>query len=121
MLMPSKLVVVFTPNSQSLEGIKDLTYRATWARSQSKEDYRPLAIFPLPSRVEAAEETRRRLWRFGSSGDGIEGFQPQFEKFFRDIYELEEPDVNLDSYFNEVQIQQTPRYAYGEEIAALVE
>ncbi len=120
MLMPSKLIVVFTPNSQSLEGIKELTSRAAWARKNS-DDYRPLVVFPLPSRVEAAEETRRQLWRFGSVEANIEGFQPQFEQFLGNMYELDELDCNLDSYFNEVQIQHTSRYAYGEEIAALVE
>lgn len=121
MLMPSRLVVAFTPNNQSLEGIKDLTYRAAWARSQNREDFRPLEIFPLPSRVEASEETLRRIWRFGSPTGDIEGFQPQFEKFFQDIYELNESECSLDAYFNEVQVQHTPRYAYGEEISALVE
>lgn len=120
MLMPSRLVMVFTPNKQSLEGIKDLTHRAAWARRQNV-DLRPFEIFPLPSRVEVTEETRRRLWRYGSQESNIEGFQPQFKQLFQDIYDLEDSDLDLDSYFDEVQIQQTSRYAYGEEIAALVE
>jgi len=117
-LMPDKLVVVFTPNRQSLTGLIDLIRKATKYRTQS-DDLRPLSVFPLPSRIETAEPTLREDWRHGNPDKKIVGYQSLFEKLFKDIYSL--PECNLESYFDEVQIQHVPRYAYGEEIAVLVE
>jgi len=117
-LMPDKLVVVFTPNRQSLTGLMDLIRQATKYRTQS-DDLRPLAVFPLPSRIETAEPTLREYWRHGNQEKNLDGYQMLFENLFKDIYSI--PECDLESYFNEVQIQHVPRYAYGEEIAVLVE
>ncbi len=116
MLMPEKLVVVFTPSSQSLIGIESLVRRAALYRRQSN-DTRPLVVFPLPSRVEAAREDLRSYWRFGNKEKGITGYQALFQDALKDVYGLEE--CKLDAYFDEVQIQQSADYAYGEEIAVL--
>ena len=59
----------------------------------------------------------RLLWRHGDSTLNIEGFQPQLERTFRDAYGLQTCDLSM--YCNEVQVQHSPEYAYGEEIAAL--
>jgi MinD-like ATPase involved in chromosome partitioning or flagellar assembly len=118
MLLPEILVAVFTPNLQSLAGVVDLIQEAARYRSQS-DDLRPLVIYPLPSRVEASEPALRQQWRFGDAKAGIGGFQPAFEQAFKDIYGLAE--CKLDAYFDDVQIQQITKYAYGEEIAVLVE
>jgi cellulose biosynthesis protein BcsQ len=117
-LMPEKLVTVFTPNRQSLEGVLELAGNAAAYRKQSN-DLRPLAIFPLPSRVEASETTLRQHWRFGTRQDSLLGYQPGFEQLFQRIYNL--PQCDLSNYFDEVQIQHFPRYSYGEEIAVLEE
>jgi MinD-like ATPase involved in chromosome partitioning or flagellar assembly len=117
-LMPEKLVTVFTPNRQSLDGVLDLASNAAAYRKQS-DDLRPLTIFPLPSRVEASETTLRQHWRFGTRQDSFLGYQTAFEQLFQRIYNL--PQCNLGNYFDEVQIQHFPRYSYGEEIAVLEE
>jgi cellulose biosynthesis protein BcsQ len=116
MLLPEKLVVVFTPNLQSLKGGLDLIRRATDYRKESA-DLRPLLVFPLVSRVEANEPDLRHNWRFGNSD--IAGYQPEFEKLLAEVYEKHE--IKFDKYFDELQIQHIPRYAYGEEIAVLIE
>jgi Mrp family chromosome partitioning ATPase len=113
-LLPEKLVVVFTPNRQSLTGVRELVERATSYRRES-DDLRPLLVFPLPSRIEASLQDLRARWRFGDRDHGIVGYQPMFEELFRRVYAV--PDCDLSRYFDEVQIQQTPDYAYGEEIA----
>jgi hypothetical protein len=118
MLMPQKLVVVFTPNNQSLTGLLELIRRATKYRRES-DDLRPLLVFPLPSRIEASREDLRTYWRLGNTEQNIIGYQPLFEEIFEQVYELKECDLN--NYLDEVQIQQSPDYAYGEEIAVLVE
>jgi len=118
MLMPEKLVVVFTPNNQSIKGALESIKRATDYRKAS-HDLRPLTVFPLVSRVETNEPALRERWRFGDPQKKIPGFQPEFQKLFSEIYNRS--DVQLDDYFDEMQIQHIPYYAYGEEIAILVE
>lgn len=117
-LIPEKLVLVFTPNHQSLTGIIELVRKATEYRKQS-DDLRKLVVFPLPSRIEPAEPNLRKDWRFGNHNKDIAGYQPEFESVFKDVYRLK--DCDLTRYFDDVQIQQVPRYAYGEEIAVLSE
>jgi len=110
MLLPEKLVTVFTPNRQSLDGIVDLVRQAIEYR-RSSDDLRPLAVFPLPSRIELAEKDLRDKW--------LNDYQGTFEALFREVYEVAECD--LTAYFNEVQLPHESFYAYGENIAVLHE
>jgi MinD-like ATPase involved in chromosome partitioning or flagellar assembly len=106
MIMPEKLVTVFTLNNQSLEGVLDIIGRAVEYRRKS-DDPRPLTVFPLPSRIiaeeqlllEAAQKRYRRL----------------FEECLKDAYQLEECD--LDSYFKEVAIPHKGFYGFQERVA----
>jgi len=116
MLLPEKLVVVFTPNLQSLKGGLELIRKATDYRKQSA-DLRSLQVFPLVSRVETTESELRHEWRFGNLD--TDGYQPEFEKVLADVYGGER--IKLNKYFNQLQIPHIPRYAYGEEIAVLIE
>lgn len=111
-LMPDQLVTVFTPNRQSLDGVIELSERATAYRGNS-EDVRPLLVFPLASRVEMSEEELRQEWRYG--GDSLVGYQPRFESLFKGAYDL--PRCDLESYFDEIQVQHATSYAYGERVA----
>jgi cellulose biosynthesis protein BcsQ len=113
-LIPDTLVVAFTPNRQSLTGIIELIQEAARFRKRS-DDLRPLAIFPLPSRIEVSEPARGRLWRH----DTAIGYQPRFEEVFRDTYGLSE--CRLEEYFSDVAVPHLAPYAYGEEVAALIE
>jgi cellulose biosynthesis protein BcsQ len=119
-LLPSKLVIVFTPNFQSLTGVFDLIKQAAHYRRHSN-DLRTLNIFPLPSRIDISEETLRHIWRYGGDieGERIMGYQRQFENLFEDVYDLEKCD--LENYFNEVQIQHVSFYSYGEKICSFAE
>lgn len=118
MLLPEKLVVVFTPNMQSLMGAVEVVSRATDYRKES-DDLRSLVVFPLVSRVESNEPDLRHDWRFGNPDKNIIGYQAEFEKVLAEAYRKD--DVKLDDYFDEMQIQHIPRYAYGEDIAVLEE
>jgi cellulose biosynthesis protein BcsQ len=109
-LMPEKLVLVFTPNQQSLYGGMDIVRRATQFRISS-DDVRPYLVYPLPSRVEGAEAQLRQAWR--------DVYQREFESLFRATYALD--SCELGSYFDEVQIPHVSHYAYGEDIAVLRE
>ena len=113
-LLPEKLVVVFTPNRQSLTGVRELVQTAT-AYRRGHDDLRPLLVLPLPSRIEASMEKLRIHWRHGRPEDGITGYQPMFQSLLAECYDLAECD--LGPYFDAVQIQQTPDCAYGEVIS----
>jgi tetratricopeptide (TPR) repeat protein len=114
-LLPRKLVVVFTPNRQSLEGVQALVARATAYRRSHEEEQRPLLVYPLPSRIEMGDSTQRAQWRRGDPQQRILGYQPIFERMLRDCYGVQQ--ISLDSYFDEVQLQQTRTFAYGEQLA----
>src|SRR6185369_2917349 len=77
-------------------------------------DLRSLMFYPLPSRIENAEKELKEKWRTGANG-----YQPIFEEAFNQVYGLGKIDLN--DYFNEVQIQHEPKFAYGEKIAVLNE
>lgn len=126
MLLPDKLVVVFTPNQQSFTGIDELVRKAV-AYRKNFPDGRPLTVFPLPSRIEMARPQLFEAWRLGPRSEtanpapppDLVGYQPLFEQLFRSIYSR--PDISLAEYFNEVMLQQIPDYAYGEPIAVELE
>src|SRR5258707_796975 len=63
MMIPDRLVTVFTPSRQSLLGALDVARCAADYRKNSHES-RPLAIFPLPSKIETSEPELRNDWRF---------------------------------------------------------
>ncbi|WP_338765105.1 tetratricopeptide repeat protein [Massilia sp. METH4] len=111
-LLPTKLVLVFAPNRQSLEGVEDLIQRATTWRRSHEEEQRQMLIYPLPSRIEMDDSARRALWRRGDPERGIAGYQPLFERAFTEAYGLSR--ISLESYFDEVQLQQARSLAFGE-------
>ncbi len=117
-LMPDKLVVVFTPNKQSIAGVLSIAKMSVEYRKAS-HDLRPLITYPLVSRIEPTEPQLRETWRFGDEYNNIIGYQIQFESLFENIYGL--PGCSLTEYFDDIQIQHMPRYSYGEEIAVLAE
>jgi Mrp family chromosome partitioning ATPase len=88
-LLPDKLVVVFTPNEQSLEGVRELVDRTITHRHES-DDLRPLIVYPLPSRIEESEPTERDAWRLGSESRGLVGWQRLFERTLSSAYEISE-------------------------------
>ena len=108
--MPERLVTVFTPNYQSLHGVLGVIRQATEYRRAS-EDYRPLTVFPLPSRVDGERDDLRKQWRAE--------YQLRFEVLFHEIYVRKECD--LSRYFDSVQLPHKSDFAFGERIAVLEE
>src|SRR4029077_4986379 len=98
MMLPDKLVTVFAASGQSLLGTVDVARRALEYRKDSG-DPRPLAIFPLPSKIEADEAALRHDWRFGSASGDAQGYQARFENLFPQL-----GPGSLDDYFAHVQI-----------------
>ena len=119
-LLPEKLVAVFVPNRQSLQGLATVIRRALEYRKQS-DDIRPLTVFPLASRVELSEPGLLDEWRLSRTEPigSPQGYQSLFEELFKDLYGL--PTCDLSRYFDEILIQHVPKYAFGEEIAIVKE
>jgi cellulose biosynthesis protein BcsQ len=103
-LLPQKLVLAFMPDRLSVEGVQGVAARATAHRRSDEDDYRPLMIYPLPTRLDAADAPQRTQWRHGDAQLGVEGYQPAFERLLGEVYGV--PRLSLDSYFDEVLVQQ---------------
>jgi cellulose biosynthesis protein BcsQ len=111
-LLPTKLVLVFTPGRQSLQGLDALVQRATTYRRSHEDEQRPLLVYPLPTRIDAGDAAVRSLWRRGDPARNIPGYQSQFERTLAEAYG--QSRLSLESYFDEVQLQQLGGLAYGE-------
>lgn len=110
MMMPEKLVLVFTPNRQSYDGIANLARKAARYRRRS-DDMRPLMIYPLPSRIELGEEDLRQKF--------LENYRDDFRSLIQEIYDVSE--VNFNNYLENIQIRHSSKFAYQEQIAVLEE
>ncbi len=104
-LVPAKLVALFTPNQRSLDGLSGVVARAVDYRCSHEDEQRPLLVYPLPSAIDSADCERRVQWRRGDPHRNVPGYQPVLEKLLRQCYGLSH--LSLDSYFDEVQLQQT--------------
>jgi tetratricopeptide (TPR) repeat protein len=117
-VMPEKMVAVFAPNQQNLEGVTDVIRRAANFRGRSG-DVRGWIAFPVASRLDASASRLRELWWHGARDqDAPVGYQPIFEALFKDLYSLDE--CSLEHFFAATQIPHDSDYAYGETIAARV-
>ncbi len=114
-LLPLKLVGLFTPNQRSLEGLSGVVTRAIDYRCSHEDEQRPLLVYPLPSSIDGADCQRRAEWRRGDPRGSAPGYQPVLEKLLRQCYSISQ--LSLDSYLDEVQMQQTNAVSSGEPAA----
>ena len=119
-VMPEKLVLVFAPNHQNIDGVTSMVRRALNYRMASR-DPRSLTVFPVAARIDAsASQLRTAWWRGGKIRDEqIIGYQTIFEQLLREMYELDTCD--LGTYFDATQVPYDSDYAYGEAIAAAID
>ncbi|SHG53301.1 tetratricopeptide repeat protein [Massilia sp. CF038] len=116
-LLPTRLVTLFTPNQRSLDGLAGVVTRAIDYRCSHEEEQRPLLVYPLPSSIDSADCERRIQWRRGDPQRGQPGYQPVLEKLLRQCYSMSQ--LSLESYFNEVQLQQTNAMSGGDQLPAM--
>ncbi len=114
-LLPRKLVGLFTPNQRSLEGLAGVVNRSIEYRCSHEDEQRPLLLYPLPCSIDSADCQRRQQWRRGDPHKGLVGYQPALEKLLRDSYGMAQ--LSLDSYLDEVQLQQTNAMSSGEHLS----
>ncbi|MDQ1918785.1 tetratricopeptide repeat protein [Massilia pseudoviolaceinigra] len=115
-LLPRRLVAVFTPNQGSLDGLSGVVTRAIDYRCSHEDEQRPLLVYPLPSSIDSADLQRRLLWRRGDPQRALAGYQSVIEQLLRQCYGVAR--ISLDSYFDEIQLQQIHAVAGGEPLAA---
>jgi tetratricopeptide (TPR) repeat protein len=118
-LLPRKLVTLFTPNQRSLEGLAGVVTRAIDYRCSNEDEQRPLLVYPLPCSIDSADCERRLQWRRGDPHKGLGGYQPALEKLLRQSYGMSH--ISLDSYLDEVQLQQTNAMSSGEHLSVCPE
>lgn len=112
MSMPEKLVLVFTPNEQSLAGTLALASKAADYRMKFDNFMRPLLIYPLPSRVDfnGVSVDKRKFWQ--------SSYELRWETVFQEIYNLP-ATISLKNYFEKAYIRHDSNYAFGEDLAVL--
>ena len=101
-LLPDRVVGLFTPAPGSLEGLEGLVRRAIDYRCTHEDEQRPLLLYPLACSADGARSDPHGRWRRGDVRNGAPGYQPRLEALLRACYGW--PRVNLDSYFDEVQL-----------------
>src|SRR5260370_19334943 len=89
-VMPEKLVLVFAPNHQNIDGVMNVAAKSIGYRRASR-DPRGLTVFPVASRIDASASALRITWREGGDirGEKIIGSQEPFHKLRRDPYRLD--------------------------------
>jgi cellulose biosynthesis protein BcsQ len=105
-ILPDKLVLAFTLNQQSLNGVTEFGRQAVELK-RGIDPIRPLALFPLLSRVDEGEERLRRSWTRDAAD--------RFESLLEDAYGKRLGDIS--NYLDAVRIPHRGYYAYGESIA----
>ena len=116
-VMPQKLVAVFVPNEQNIEGTLDIVKAAAEFRSSSR-DPRDLVVYPLASRIDATASRLRKIWWEGGPIDDrtVIGYEPQFETLFSTLYQIK--NLDLREFFDSTQVPYDSDYAFGERVAA---
>ncbi len=115
-LLPDKLVTLFLPNQRSLDGLEGVVTRAIHYRRSHAEEQRPLMVYPVACAMDSIDSERRREWRRGDKHKGIVGYQRTLERLMRHCYGAS--SVSLDSYLDEVQLQQASVLAGGVPLVA---
>ncbi|MES2148720.1 MAG: tetratricopeptide repeat protein [Pseudomonadota bacterium] len=110
-LLPRTLVALFTPSQRSLDGLCGVVTRAIDYRCSHEDEQHALLVYPVPTLVDSADRERRQQWRRGDAHRG--GYQPVLETLLRDCYARS--SLSLDSYFDEIQLQQTNAMSGGEQ------
>lgn len=113
-VLPDTLVVVFSPNEQSLGGGIEIARQASRMHDslfKRKGATGPLEIVPLLSRVERGEVRERNKW----VGDAAE----RYSKLFVDLLGWPDRRDDFVRYFDEVHVPQSSYYAFGEKLAVV--
>ncbi len=113
--MPDILVLFFTPNVQSFNGIKEVSKKAVDGQKQVIYDRFRLRTIPIPSRIENAETLLLDEWMKKISEESNE----MLEWLPRKEENINEFLVAPAQFINQIKIPYKTLYAYGERLAAI--
>jgi len=113
--MPDVLVLLFTPNEQSFEGIKDVAHRAIEGQKKIIYDRFQLMTFPIPSRIENAETQLMDQWlkKIAHESEPMLYWLPRKQPDFI-AYEITPGQL-----INCIKIPYKTFYSYGEKLAVI--
>lgn len=113
--MPDILVLLFTPNEQSFNGIKEVARKAVEGQKQIIYDRFRLRVLPIPSRIENAETQLLDEWMqkiYRESADMLE-WLPKKES------NPTEFSITPDQVIGQLKIPYKTFYAYGERLSVV--
>lgn len=113
--MPDILVLLFTPNEQSFNGIKEVARKAIEGQKQIMYDRFRLRVLPIPSRIENAETQLLDEWMgkiYKESADMLE-WLPKKES------NTEEFSITPEQVIGQLKIPYKTFYAYGERLSVI--
>jgi len=107
--MPDVLLLFFTANTQSLNGILDVTERVKKARQQLPFDRYGLLCVPLPSRFESNEEFRI-----------AQEWLTRFAEALKELYANWLPkDMPIRDFLETTKIPYFPYFSFGEKLPVI--
>jgi MinD-like ATPase involved in chromosome partitioning or flagellar assembly len=111
--MPDMLVLLFTPNEQSFNGIKNVAQRAIEGQKQIIYDRYKLRTLPLPSRIENQETVLLDEWmnKIYTESDAMLDWLPKGGQ------ELKHLLITPAELLGQIKIPYKTYYAYGERLA----
>ncbi|WPB78116.1 TIR domain-containing protein [Archangium violaceum] len=109
--LPDQLVLLFTANRQSLEGITDVWRSALEGRNDFAYDRGRLLALPISTRFEQRVEYAR-------AQDWLEMFAEKLEPIFA---EWASKEVSVPELLNHTRIPYVPYWSFGEELPVLKE
>lgn len=113
--MPDILVLLFTPNEQSFNGIKEVARKAVEGQKQIIYDRFRLRVLPIPSRIENAETQLLDEWmqKIYRESAGMLEWLPKKES------NIEEFSITPDQVIGQLKIPYKTFYAYGERLSVV--
>ncbi len=113
--MPDILVLLFTPNEQSFNGIKNVAKKAIEGQKQIIFDRFRLRAVPIPSRIENAETILLDEWLqkiYSESDEMLEWLPKKPEN-------MSEYSITPAQLISQIKIPYKSLYAYGERLAVI--
>ena len=113
--MPDVLVLLFTPNEQSFNGVKNVAKKAIQGQKKIIYDRFRLRTLPVPSRIEYQETGLLDEWMkriYDQSSDMLEWLPKKGDK-------LSETIITPAQLINQIKIPYRTFYAYGEKLAVM--
>ncbi|MBC7867479.1 MAG: tyrosine-protein kinase family protein, partial [Gloeobacteraceae cyanobacterium ES-bin-316] len=111
--MPDILVLLFTPNHQSFNGIKEVAEKAINGQKQIIYDRFRLRVLPVPCRIENAETLLLDEWMKKIYTE----CEPMLEWLPRKETNIDEFSVSPADIIGQIKIPYKTLYAYGERLA----